>query len=335
MRKSEIFNYLSATTLAVALAITHSSATAQEFGNSEKQNTNSSQGTKNTNTKDNTKDKKALTTTSQKPSNEESLSLLTYTAAYQLRTDLAEPVEPRTHYNLALFSVSMNTYWDLVVDVSGGVQFASANNEINTQDDGSNGVDWTDPQISIAKRFYLDGFRLIPRAQLKSDKTGQTLSRDSLTVYGSYTFSAAEDTRYEGIKGAPSAGVSLSNPFFSGIWTLRNSLEFMKILNTYAESPTSRFGSNPDNFASYSLVNIFKLPAQFYLSASVGARFVRYLDGLQDVSTHNSLGITYVHKGFSTSLSYLNGSYPDTSDVDLWFYDKYRQIVSLTLRYVF
>lgn len=239
-----------------------------------------------------------------------------FSMGYGLSTDLATQKSPRLYTHRLSTGMSLGfkdvatkqEMFSLSLGISG--QYKSLNDEVESK---SEVIELSDVNLGIGKSFEL----------------GRTIGADhSLSLDLGNSFPTSDQSRYEGVQAAPSAGIGLSSKF--KWFSLSQGVSVSHVVNSYEYSPVSG-DINSDTSTSYSI----SLGAKFlkYFRASVGGNVAttHYLDGSRTMGFGNSQSLSASLGRWSASLRHSNGSHFMDKDVDLWFVDEYRRLVSFNL----
>lgn len=235
------------------------------------------------------------------------------TLGYEILTDFAENTQPRS-YRHRLDIMGMYNFLPTTMIWSG----VSANIEGH-----QNGDVVMDQQN---KDSLISDFRLGLRHSLVLDDS------NTLSLGLDNTFPTSTLSQMEGYKSITGAETRLATQLMS-FWSLRSSLRGTYIWNSFEKSST--LAVNRESLVDLGLRSVWTLGYGIYTGLGGGVRYTTFLDKATDISFQNSVSLGYTYKTFFVDLSYINGSYADQSDVDLFFVDKYRQLTKLAVGYSF
>lgn len=236
---------------------------------------------------------------------------------YSISTDFAAEEEPRlySHSMSASVSYALGDGWS--TSGSLGFSYQSIGNKVVTDIDTPS----FSPRVSIGGG--------------KSWKLGQAIGgTHSVRVGISTALDFSESARYEGVYTVPGASVGLTSKFFDGIYTLSNSVGGSYVINKYDFSPTDGTINTRNNY-SYNMGHRVKLIGDLSARVGFGFRYSQKLDGSTSYSYSNSQSLGYGLGKWSLSVSHRNGGYTEFGDVDFWYIDKYRRLMSASVSYSF
>lgn len=237
--------------------------------------------------------------------------------SYNVTTDLAEQADPRSleHDFRGDFRYSLGK--DYYVRALGNLYYSSVGRSILVNDT-NNPIYW-DLDLSVNKKFNLGKF-IGASHQLRAS------ARDFLPV--------SDESRYEGIKSIPGAGLTLNSSFFDSALIFSNALLYRYVINTYRFSPTTGDLNSRDSL-SYSLHAIWNITNHWALMAGYGIKTSRRLDDTIDYAYNNFQAIDYSIGSFTFEVAYENGGFTREGDVSLWYVDNYRRIFTGSVTYSF
>ncbi len=236
---------------------------------------------------------------------------------YSIKTDFAAEEEPRSYSHSMSGSVSYKLGNGWSTSGSLGFNYQSIGNKIIT--------DVSTPSFS-------------PSVGIRGGKTwklGQALGGSHSLQAGVKTaMNFSENSRYEGVYAIPGASVGMTSEFFDAIYSLSNSVSRSYVINKYEFSPTD--GTiNTRNTYRYKMGHKVKLVGNLSAHIGFGFRYLQKLDDSTSYSYSNSQGLGYGLGNWKFSVSHQNGGFTRFGDVDFWYIDKYRRLVSASVSYSF
>ena len=242
-----------------------------------------------------------------------------FSLGYGIRTDIANEVQPRSYKHSLSGGVSYSFKDKLSVSADTSFVYSSLNEKIETGE-GQYGLG--DFDVGISKGIKL------------GNKFG---GKHSLGLSFSNTFPLSNDTQVEGVDAVPNIGAGVKSVFFDGLYSIKNSVSYHYIFNTFTHSPTTGI-VNKRHGASYKMGHAIRIWKGFKLGISLGLRVSWFVDGSEQTSYTNNIGqsIGYSFGNLTVGVKHSNGGYTPYGDaVDLWYIDKYRRIVSGSVSYSF
>ncbi len=150
----------------------------------------------------------------------------------------------------------------------------------------------------------------------------------------SVTLPTSQASQDEGYKGIFSLRTMTPIYFPDQSLTMRNSLGFTYILNTFDTSPTTGT-SSPEWTLSYALGLSVKINRQWSVGASLNMRSTKSLDGVNEFKATNSLSTAFNWGAWSSRLIYSNGPAPentrDMTTFEIAHIDRYSQMLAWEL----
>lgn len=230
-------------------------------------------------------------------------------------TDLADPSDRKLYTN------SLGAYYEytfkngLTLYGGTGVRYFAVDNKVRNDNNDRPQLD--DITLGAAGPIF-------DRSRIDMPLTG------SLNL----TLPTSEEAKFEGYTGIVSASV---NTFYS-FWriSLIPTLYGNYIFNRFDKSP--QYGTvNSDFSYGADLRASLRLGAGFNFSLRAGSAFTHFIDQVYTSNFTNGMGVGYSSPTGQVivNLSLSNGSYQDQSSEALWFIDRYRRNLSLSLSYLF
>lgn len=234
---------------------------------------------------------------------------------YSVLSDLADSRQPRgmTHSLSGDVEYHLTPSWTL----GGG---------LNVHADTVNGQIYKDPQQAESEV-------LSPEAHIFVNYYYVINSQLNINSELSWDFLLDNASRREGYLGVLSASSSVSYWIPEISYALGNKLEISCLMNTYEFSSAGNY--NPYEFFKYFFDNTFILSDHWMVGYVFGFKITRYLDNYWQYNYKNSYKIGFSYQSLSISLDYENGGFTDHGEVDLWYIDEYRRVVSLNVAYKF
>jgi hypothetical protein len=232
---------------------------------------------------------------------------------YSVSTDLAESVSPRgyRHGINAEAGYSLFKNWNFTLGLEMG--FNSYSGQIDKrQEEGVYETLGVNPSLGVQYGFPYESH---------------------WTFSSILIFPGDSVSRREGYQGIGILSAAYKHSLLSGRWTLTHSLTLMEILNSYSESTWGT--ANPGTSLSYKMSHSMQLYQRLNFIYIFGIKQTRYLDGFWDYSFTNIFGLAINTDSWNVMLSSNEGGFTDEGDIQFWFLDEYRRIVSLTLGYQF
>ena len=233
---------------------------------------------------------------------------------YNVSSNFADELEPRLYRH----KVSGSGSWKIrnLFDVSVGVGYfyKSLGSSISRFPEDS-GLDSVNIGISQG---------------LKQD-LGHFLGTDHSAGLGvSTSFPMDEESQIEGYQSTLSFKGGVKSAFFDKLFTVKNSLRYNRIFNKFDFSPTDQ---TPTTKSSWGFGTGVSFPIWKGISGGFGfsARKSQKTDDSEGFNYNNRQSLTYSYKKASLTISHVNGGFVDDGNVDLWFVDKYRRLVSASL----
>ena len=241
---------------------------------------------------------------------------------YQISSDLAAERTPRVYTHKLKGGVGAS-FKNIATDeeiLNGSVgiegQYTSLDREI---EEGRDVIELSDISLGLGKMVGLP-------------KAGR--AENALELAAGATIPVSTESQYQAIKTIPSAGITLITQF-SKRYALRNTVEGDYLLQEYTHSPISG-EVNMEGGLNYGLSFSARLTKQISAAIGGGARLSRFTDGTQVTSFSNSQSVSFKHKQVSASVRHVNGNHAGHNDeVQLWYVDEYRRILSFNLGYEF
>ncbi len=237
---------------------------------------------------------------------------------YSISTNFAEELKPRLYrHNVSVgASYKVKDYFSL--SFSTGYFFRSLDNSISKfeEDSGISNI----------------SFGISRGISQPLGKFAGAEHKISAGVSGSLPM--MEDDRIEGSRGSIGIGPRVSSKFFDGLFSVSNRVYYRFIFNKFEFSPIS---NNPTAQAAYGYSLGASVPIIGKLSAGLGfgMRRTRFTDGFRSFSYSNSQSLSYSLGKMSMSVSHSNGGFTGDGNVELWYIDKYRRLMSASLGYSF
>ena len=232
---------------------------------------------------------------------------------YGVSTDLADYSSPRLYYQgLGLnIGYTLNSKWSLLASLNGS--FTTLDGQIDKRQEES----------ALESTGVNPGF-------------GLNFSPGVGTPWflgASANVLLDTASRREGYLGLFSLNGGGTWMFFTDHFSMTHSFGVTELANTYDYSSAGT--ANPETWLVYSWSNALKLSEYFSLGTGFGLKQTRYLDGFWDYSYSTSLSASFTRKTWSMSLTSSNGGYTEDGRVSLWYVDRYRRLVSLSMAYQF
>ena len=236
---------------------------------------------------------------------------------YSTSTDFADELKPRIFSHTVSVDASYEIKDWFGVSVGTGFFFKTIGGAISKfpEDSGINSVDVALSRVLTKPVAILGGKHTLAAA-----------------VFSSFPFS--DDARLEGFYGSVGVGPMLTSKFFDGVLSVKNKANYSFIFNRYDYSPISQ-EANSTNSYGYSISGSVRVIGGLKVGAGFGMRRSRYTDGFHDFSYNNTQSISYLWKHWSAAISHSNGGYTEDGNVELWYIDKYRRVISGSLGYEF
>lgn len=255
-----------------------------------------------------------------------------YSLAYNVGSDLAEQDEPRVYTNklTAGFGTSF-------LDPRSGDERFSLGLKLGAQYKTLNGEIDTGRRTDGDESSRLDAFELADaEASVSKDVSlgAAVHGNHTLGLNGGFSLPTSRDSRLDGVQGVPFLGAELESAFAGKRFLLTNGLSSFYIMNTYLYSPVTR-EINPDAGLIYSLSARLRLLKHLTATAGGSVKGTHHLDDSNAMGFGNFQALTFAMGGFSTTLRHSNGSHLSDRDIELWYIDRYRRMVSLNLEYRF
>ena len=244
---------------------------------------------------------------------------LRFQAGYSLSTDLADPVEPSLYnHDWSLLSSYQLLRPNLTLAAMARFRYASIGEGLDSE--------------IIVDEQQRAGF--VRDVLLFANRNGMISPHHLYDLNLTFALPTSPQSQDRGfvLYSEVSGGVSWLPSRVPGL-NLRTAVQAGYLSNTYRVSPVDPFGINPDARGSVSLSLNYQLLNSLILSGSGSVGGTRYLDGTTDLQSRTGVSLSGIFQPFSMTLSYRNGSYADMSDqVNLFFIDQYRRIVSFSVR---
>lgn len=235
-----------------------------------------------------------------------------FNLSYRIATDLMEPTSPATYYNALSFGAS--TKFKDWFSILAGLDFSYVAMGTSIPNEPDN------PSLSD---FYLGISR-------KNDLS-QTFSLMTDLIN---TFPTSERSRNEGYQSILDFNLALRAKIYKDTYSLTNLLSFEHIFNMNEFSPTTE-QYNPEWVIRYGLRNSLRFLKNFVFNFTANARAITFTDGSSLLNYGNTTSFVYEQGKFMVSLSYENGQDLPQGEIDLWFINQYRKMVSFRAAYVF
>lgn len=239
-------------------------------------------------------------------------SLPHWKTSYSVATDVLSQWTPRQYdHSLELAASYVLKNW---VELSAGihVNYFSLGTEI--PDNGDNPVLGSGFTVGASRKDKLSG-RLTLEYGLDTE----------LPMSG--------QAQIEGLRAITEASSALNIKVYKDIYSITPELEGDYIFNTYDKSPTT-LEPLPWMTGTARLKNSVKIISQLRTFFTLGIKATRTTDGTETLyNTAGSLGLGYELKKWNFKVSYSSGGYTDDRALDMWFMDRYRQVVSVGVAY--
>ncbi len=236
---------------------------------------------------------------------------------YSVSTDFAEEARPRqfSHSFSGSMSYALGNGWSTGASLS--MSYQSIGNKVVTDIDTP----------SFSPNVRIGGG--------KTWKLGYGLgAKHSINVGVGTSLSFSESAQYEGVYTVPGGSVGLTSKFFDGVYSLSNRVGGSYVINRYEFSPTDGTINTRNNY-SYRMSHRVKLIGKLSASVGFGIRSSEKLDGSSSYGYSNSQSLSYSLGKWGLGVSHRNGGYTQFGDVDFWYIDKYRRLMSASVSYSF
>ena len=241
---------------------------------------------------------------------------------YAISSDFAAEREPRVYTHKLKGGVGASfkdtATGEEIVNGSLGLegQYTSLDRDI---EEGREVIELSDISLGLGKSIGLP-------------KAGRV--ENSLEFGVGATIPISTESQYQAIKTIPSAGVTLGSQF-SKRYAMKNTIEGDYLIQEYTHSPISG-EVNMEGGLNYGLSFSARITKKFTALLGGGARISRFTDGTQVTSFNNSQAVAFKHKQISASVRHVNGNHAGhNDDVEIWYVDEYRRILSFNLGYEF
>lgn len=236
---------------------------------------------------------------------------------YRLGTDLAEKLEPRSYTHGVLFSLgySFNQRTGLLFSLGANTQTV-------------NGQIFKDQQQDYAETVGLD-----PSIGLNLNSSKAIWGRHVITGGVNVTPLIDEISQRQGYQGVMGANAALALHFWKKFYSLSQNISYSHLFNEFFYNTNAK--PNPENNVVYGMSHNFQISRTFSFGANFGIKVTEYLDGFIGYSYNNSQSIAWQNGGWKARLSYENGGFTQDGQVEMWYLDKYRRLVSLGAGYEF
>ncbi len=227
---------------------------------------------------------------------------------YQILTNLASQVSPQAYMQSFDLRADLYIYKTFSLGIDAGIKYESIGSTVSQ--------DSIEPTDILLKLRY--GHRFSPILKLNLDLMTSLPTSD--------------DAKVNGYQAVETGSGCLDTRIVKGAYNIDNCLAAGYIFNRYEYSPGTT-AINPNYFAEYELINIVRLAHNLSFDVIFGARVTHTLDDVSTLHYANTEALDFKYHGWALNLFYTNGSYLDQSNVDLWYIDKYRQIVGFGIKY--
>ena len=234
-------------------------------------------------------------------------------AAYRFASDFADEESPRRFLNSLRLSPFFNyKRWNL--SVASSLQYTSVGQEIE--------ADSTDQE------FFVQDIEMSANYTLWTD------SNNSLAPYAFAVAPTSQRSQDLGIQGVYGVGAFANSRFYNNRIIITNDLMAYGIANSFYFSPLTG-NVNQSGGTSYNLGLAVRLARHVLLASTTGVRLNQFVDGTNTFGFRNLTRLNINYKSWIVYAYYLNGSYPDQTDFELWYLDEYRQVAGIGITYVF
>lgn len=253
----------------------------------------------------------AANATSESTTEQKAEKPLSISLSYSIGTDLAEEYAPRK-YSHSVYAAGAYTFsGDWVVGLMGSLSYESLGTDILTDEQADAKID---PSVRVGggKKWSL----------------GQYMAAEhSLRASAFSAFSLSDEARYEGVYAIPGVSLALTSAFFDGVYKVTNSVGAEYVVNRFDYSPVSG-EINTRNKYSYRMSHSVDIWGGLSAGANFTFVYLEKLDGTSNYNFSNGQQLSYAYENWSLSVSHRNGGYTEFGDVDFWYIDKYRRLVS-------
>jgi hypothetical protein len=233
--------------------------------------------------------------------------------AYRFASDFADQESPRRFLNSLRLSPFFNyKRWNL--SVASSLQYTSVGQEIEASQDD--------------QEFFFQDIELSANYAIWTD------SNNSLAPYAIAVAPNSQRSQDLGIQGVYGLGAFANSRFFQNRLIIANDLMAYGIANSFYFSPLTG-NVNQSGGTSYNLGLAVRLSRHVLLASTTGARLNQFVDGSNSFSFRSLTRLNISYKSWIVYAYYLNGSYPDQTDFELWYLDEYRQVAGAGITYVF
>ncbi len=227
---------------------------------------------------------------------------------YELSTDYASQMSPQAYGQAFQVTAALNAFKSFDFSMKAGFAYTTIGTTIP-----EDSIEATD--IGLRARY---SHRLSPIFVLRTGLGASLPTSDSAKLNG-----------YQAIQ---SGFVSIDSRVIRGVYNIIGKVGAGYIFNRYEFSPASTI-ANQDYYSQVEIINAFRIRPDLSFDIQVGARMSHALDGVSTLRFENQESLNYKLNKWQISLNYSNGSYIDQTSIDLWFVDKYRQLISLGVAY--
>ncbi|HAG91024.1 MAG TPA: hypothetical protein DCL41_04090 [Bdellovibrionales bacterium] len=226
---------------------------------------------------------------------------------YSAMTDRADTESESVYFN-ALGTGIYAGYMGWTANVDTSFNYTSVDGEVKA-DQNDRDFYLQDTTLSISKALWQD-------------------SQNTLSPSVFYVLPTNQATQNLGIKGVLGLDLMLNSRFFKNKLSLTNSGSAYGIINTYYYSPLTGLVNQNAGY-SYKLGLTYQMFKGLSASVGGGVKLSQYVDGSQTFRFQNSARLSYQYAKWTVYGFWMNGSYSDQTDLDLWYVDEYRQIVGV------
>ncbi len=239
---------------------------------------------------------------------------ITFSTLFSTASDLAEQTTPRRSNNSLDFTLGYMFNSDVAVASQLGLSYIALDGKPQEQTAGGYGkVEFDLDFAASVKTAY---FPLLP-----------------LAFTGGVAVPTDEISRYEGVQAIPYTSVLASLEFFKRRLRIDNTATYRYIVNRFDTSVSG--DSNPEASMDYKSAIKWLFKSGIYLGCGAGIRSTRYLDDFVGYSYNNTQVLGYRANHFFASLTHTNGGFVDKGEVNLWYVDIYRRLISFRVGYDF
>lgn len=239
--------------------------------------------------------------------------------SYNFITDTNNDEQPRAYTNTLRLNPFFN-YKKFNLSVAASVRYRSVGNEVQASDQDQEFA-FQDISLSLSRAVWAD-------------------HKNVITPYVFAVAPTSQRSQDLGVRGVIGIGSFFNSRFFKNKFIVTNDVSAFGIANTYYfatvdNAAGQRNEVNQSAGAAYNLglAYVFNRYVNAGVSLRVGTS--QFVDGSNVSSFRNLARVNFQYGRGTLFLYYLNGSYPDQTDVELFYYDEYRQLVGAGLNYVF